>query len=181
MVIAAPDLERARAIAGAVRDPELPMLTLEDLGILRSVAREDDGWVRASERCLEAMGLPHEFWSPAVLAERLPFLRFAGAHFALFTPTGGVLFAERILTGLGRWLSEQGAAVHLPESRIGELGEQIRRLREDSADRAAIAAAAAAAGAVHRSGALVELVERVAAAPRPTRRRARQEVADDRG
>ena len=76
------------------------------------VAREDDGWVRASERCLEAMGLPREIWSPAVIAERLPFLRFAGAHFALFTPTGGVLFAERILTDLGRWLNEQGVEVH---------------------------------------------------------------------
>jgi glycine/D-amino acid oxidase-like deaminating enzyme len=76
------------------------------------VAREDDGWVRASERSLEAMGLPHEFWSPAVLAERLPFLRFGGAHFALFTPTGGVLFAERILTDLGRWLGAQGVEVH---------------------------------------------------------------------
>jgi glycine/D-amino acid oxidase-like deaminating enzyme len=76
------------------------------------VAREDDGWVRASERCLEAMGLPLEVWPPDVLAERLPFLRFADAHFALFTPSGGVLFAERILMDLGRWLSEQGVEVH---------------------------------------------------------------------
>jgi glycine/D-amino acid oxidase-like deaminating enzyme len=76
------------------------------------VAREDDGWVRASERCLEAMGLPLEIWPPGVLAERLPLLRFAGAHFALFTPSGGVLFAERILMDLGRWLSEQGVEVH---------------------------------------------------------------------
>jgi glycine/D-amino acid oxidase-like deaminating enzyme len=76
------------------------------------VAREDDGWVRASERCLEAMGLPLEVWPPDVLAERLPFLRFADAHFALFTPSGGVLFAARILMDLGRWLSEQGVEVY---------------------------------------------------------------------
>lgn len=31
------DLERARAAAGAVTDPELPMLTLADLGVLREV------------------------------------------------------------------------------------------------------------------------------------------------
>ena len=31
---------RARAIAGAVRDPEMPMLTLEDLGVLREVSLE---------------------------------------------------------------------------------------------------------------------------------------------
>jgi len=32
------DLARARQLAGSVPDPELPMLTLDDLGILRDVA-----------------------------------------------------------------------------------------------------------------------------------------------
>jgi len=35
------DLEAAREIAAAVPDPELPMLTLADLGILRRVTAED--------------------------------------------------------------------------------------------------------------------------------------------
>ncbi|MEE2047792.1 1,2-phenylacetyl-CoA epoxidase subunit PaaD, partial [Nocardiopsis tropica] len=35
--------ERARAAAAAVTDPELPMLTLADLGILRRVEIEEDG------------------------------------------------------------------------------------------------------------------------------------------
>ena len=35
-------LGRAREIAALVSDPEMPMLTLEDLGVLRSVALEDD-------------------------------------------------------------------------------------------------------------------------------------------
>ena len=73
------------------------------------VARDEDGWARASQRCLEAMALPVEIWPPGELAARLPFLRFDGARFALFTPTGGVLFAERILEGLRRWLERQGA------------------------------------------------------------------------
>jgi ring-1,2-phenylacetyl-CoA epoxidase subunit PaaD len=34
-------LDRARAAAGAVVDPELPMLTLSDLGVLRSVELQD--------------------------------------------------------------------------------------------------------------------------------------------
>ena len=112
------------------------------------VAREDDGWVRASERCLEAMGLPLEIWPPGVLAERLPFLRFAGAHFALFTPTGGVLFAERILTDLARWLSEQGVEVHA--------GTPVTEVDTDHA------AVRTAAGATDRADALV-----VAAGPGP--------------
>lgn len=35
-------LERAQAAASAVVDPELPMLTLADLGVLRSVELQDD-------------------------------------------------------------------------------------------------------------------------------------------
>lgn len=37
--------ERAREIAGAVPDPEMPMLTLVDLGVLRGVEVDDDGAV----------------------------------------------------------------------------------------------------------------------------------------
>lgn len=39
--------ERARAIAGAVPDPEMPMLTLADLGVLREVEVDDGGTVTA--------------------------------------------------------------------------------------------------------------------------------------
>jgi ring-1,2-phenylacetyl-CoA epoxidase subunit PaaD len=39
---AGPELAAARAVAAAVPDPELPMVTVADLGILREVA-EDDG------------------------------------------------------------------------------------------------------------------------------------------
>lgn len=36
------ELEKARTIAASVPDPELPFLTLEDLGILREVVLEED-------------------------------------------------------------------------------------------------------------------------------------------
>lgn len=38
-------LSKARAVAASVTDPELPMLTLEDLGVLRDVALDEDGRV----------------------------------------------------------------------------------------------------------------------------------------
>jgi glycine/D-amino acid oxidase-like deaminating enzyme len=76
------------------------------------VARAEDDWVRASRRGLEALALPVEIWSPGALAERLPFLRFEHAHSALFTPTGGVLFAKRILDDLCRWLGREGVVLH---------------------------------------------------------------------
>jgi ring-1,2-phenylacetyl-CoA epoxidase subunit PaaD len=41
-------LERARAVAGAVRDPEVPVLTIADLGVLRDVAVDEDGAVEVS-------------------------------------------------------------------------------------------------------------------------------------
>jgi UDP-N-acetylglucosamine:LPS N-acetylglucosamine transferase len=60
------------------------------------------------------------------------------------------------------WLAENGAAVLLAESDLGRLGEEIDRLRHDDVGRSALGAAAAACGAVHRSGALADLIERVA-------------------
>jgi len=35
------DLDRARRVAGTVVDPELPMLTLDDLGVLRGIDEEN--------------------------------------------------------------------------------------------------------------------------------------------
>jgi glycine/D-amino acid oxidase-like deaminating enzyme len=77
-----------------------------------AVARDEDGWVAESARCLEDLGVALERWSAADLARRLPFLDLAGARFALFTPSGGALFAERILRDLARWLSARGVALH---------------------------------------------------------------------
>ncbi|MEW2450825.1 1,2-phenylacetyl-CoA epoxidase subunit PaaD [Streptomyces parvulus] len=48
MVTALPDTARARRVAERVPDPELPMLTLADLGVLRGVEVGADGTVVAS-------------------------------------------------------------------------------------------------------------------------------------
>ncbi|MFF0730305.1 1,2-phenylacetyl-CoA epoxidase subunit PaaD [Streptomyces chartreusis] len=48
MVTTLLDARRARHIAATVPDPELPMLTLADLGVLRDVALSEDGTVVAS-------------------------------------------------------------------------------------------------------------------------------------
>ncbi|MFC8089844.1 1,2-phenylacetyl-CoA epoxidase subunit PaaD [Streptomyces sp. NPDC057301] len=48
MVTALLDARRARHIADQVPDPELPMLTLADLGVLRDVELTEDGTVVAS-------------------------------------------------------------------------------------------------------------------------------------
>ena len=61
-----------------------------------------------------------------------------------------------------RWLSDQQGAVLLPEAELASLGDVVERLRGDPDARAALSTAAAAAGQVHRSDALVRLIERVA-------------------
>ncbi|MCW5253472.1 1,2-phenylacetyl-CoA epoxidase subunit PaaD [Streptomyces sp. SHP 1-2] len=48
MVTAPLDVRRARRVAERVPDPELPMLTLADLGVLRGVEMTADGTVVAS-------------------------------------------------------------------------------------------------------------------------------------
>ena len=48
MVTTLLDARRARHIAATVPDPELPMLTLADLGVLRGVELAEDGTVVAS-------------------------------------------------------------------------------------------------------------------------------------
>ena len=69
-----------------------------------------------------------------------------------------------------RWLSDQGAAVLLTEDELDGLGDIIERLRADPPARAELGARAKAAGELHRSGALVDVIERVAAAPGCARR-----------
>ena len=93
------------------------------------VAREEDGWALASQRCLEAMALPLEIWPPDELAARLPFLRFEGA---------------RILEGLRRWLMRRGARL-CSETAVTDvdterLGVRTADGRTDAADALVVAA-----------------------------------------
>jgi UDP-N-acetylglucosamine--N-acetylmuramyl-(pentapeptide) pyrophosphoryl-undecaprenol N-acetylglucosamine transferase len=79
---------------------------------------------------------------------------------AILVPWAGA--AEDHQTANVRWLSDQGGAVLLPQAELATLGDVIERLRGDPQELATLATAAARAGRVHRSGALVELIERLA-------------------
>jgi undecaprenyldiphospho-muramoylpentapeptide beta-N-acetylglucosaminyltransferase len=67
-----------------------------------------------------------------------------------------------------RWLSEAGGALLLPERDLEQLGATIDALRSEPRRREALAAAARRRGAIHRSGALAGLIERVAIASSPS-------------
>lgn len=77
-----------------------------------AIARERDDWVRQSRQRLADMGLPFEIWQPDEIAARVPFLDPGSARYGLYTPSGGVLFAERILADLAEHLRARGAEVH---------------------------------------------------------------------
>lgn len=72
--------------------------------------------------------------------------------------------AEDHQTANVRWLSDQGAAVHLPEGDVGRLVAVVDRFRADPAALANLGRAAHRLGEVHRSGALADLVMSVALA-----------------
>ena len=61
-----------------------------------------------------------------------------------------------------RWLSDAGAAVHLPESDVDRLGPLLQELQVDHRRRAALSTRAKGMGEVHRSGAMAELIEQLA-------------------
>jgi UDP-N-acetylglucosamine--N-acetylmuramyl-(pentapeptide) pyrophosphoryl-undecaprenol N-acetylglucosamine transferase len=71
------------------------------------------------------------------------------------------------------WLAEVGAAVLITENQLGapagsQLGVAIDRLRSDNSACDALSVAARRQGEVHRSGALADLIERVAVTSRPS-------------
>ena len=108
------------------------------------VARDDDDWVRRSLDCLREMDLPVEAWEPAQIAARLPFLDLSSVGWGLFSPTGGVLFADRILRDLARHLSERGVALHT-NARVSEIDPARASIctadgRSDAADALVVAA-----------------------------------------
>ena len=89
---------------------------------------------------------------------------------AVLVPWAGA--ADDHQTDNVEWLSEVGAAVLVGEHEIeatggARLADEIDRLRADDDARSSLSQAARARGEVHRSGALADLVERVALVSRP--------------
>ena len=108
------------------------------------IAREHDEWVRRSRDCLATMAVPFEVWQPDEIRRRLPFLDLSGAGWALFTPTGGVLLAERILADLRDHLRGRGVELHtsMPVRDLDPARARVRLAdgREDAADLLLVAA-----------------------------------------
>lgn len=81
---------------------------------------------------------------------------------ALLVPWSGA--AEDHQTANVRWLADEGGAVHLPESQLDRFVEVVAELRADPARLEALSTVAHRLGAVHRGGAVADLVGSVALA-----------------
>ncbi len=104
----------------------------------------DDDFAEASRGSLERLGIPVECLEGAELAERYPFFRWPPGVWALYSPLGGVLFAERIVAGLAGWLTGQGVAL-FPETGVAAVeggGVTLADGRRESVDAVVVAAGA---------------------------------------
>jgi glycine/D-amino acid oxidase-like deaminating enzyme len=115
-----------------------------ETGTLVISRREGQDWVGQSLDCLQAMELPVERWGAEEIKQRLPFLDVVDIAWALYTPTGGVLFAERIVADLARHLEERGVDLH-PRTKVLEVDAaratiDIEGGGRDSADALIVAA-----------------------------------------
>lgn len=76
----------------------------------------DAGWARDSAAAMAAAGLAVERLDAGTVADRWPIVRPDGLAGAWLCPRAGVLYADRILTGLVDWLQAAGAVLlpHTP-------------------------------------------------------------------
>ncbi len=90
-------------------------LLWDDLGICHyaetgvlAVDLGDHGWMRASESALKATNTSYEVVDWRGIERHAPALVVGQDAWGLFTPRAGILFADRILTDLSKWLENNG-------------------------------------------------------------------------
>ena len=77
-----------------------------------ALAGTDAKWVEDSAAMLPELGIPMQRLTPDEVVKKCPFLKTTSLEWALFTPTGGALLADKILSALADYLPGQGVALH---------------------------------------------------------------------
>lgn len=108
---------------------------LERCGALTCSAIPGD-WADRGRRTLDEIGASYELLSGKEADERYPFLVPGRVRWAVLEPDGGVLFADRITTGLARLCIEAGVDIRAntqvinvrsePGVAVAATGEQLR-------------------------------------------------------
>lgn len=113
-------------------------------GTLCIVREGQSAWVEQSAAELGRMHLPYEELDAAAIGQRHPFIDAGDVRFALFTPTGGALFPERITAALAKHLRIEGHAV-FTETQVASVDPATATVRladgkRDGADAVVVAA-----------------------------------------
>jgi glycine/D-amino acid oxidase-like deaminating enzyme len=88
----------------------------------------DDPWIAGSLRSFDRLGIPHEGLKGSALLSRFPMVDEAAAQSGHFSPKAGVLFADRIVTGLIAWLRRKGVEIR-ENAKVEEIDENGASVR----------------------------------------------------
>ncbi|KKC36671.1 FAD-dependent oxidoreductase [Devosia epidermidihirudinis] len=94
------------------------------------VSRTDDEWYARGAVELDRLGVSHRQLGRDEIASRLPMLRGDGIIGAFEAGGSGMLFAQRIVTDLARWVGENGVELH-PHTRVSEVDPEAGTLVAD--------------------------------------------------
>ncbi|MGC6370943.1 NAD(P)/FAD-dependent oxidoreductase [Pseudomonas sp. K2I15] len=76
------------------------------------ISLEEGDYISQSRVTLAQMGIDHQWMDQTAIQRLCPQLQLPAHAQGLYTTTGGVLFADRIVLGLAAWCREYGAALH---------------------------------------------------------------------
>jgi len=99
-----------------------------------ALGRDANGWTDASAATLEQLRIPARRLSSGEVERIFPMLRADGIRIALYLETGGVLFAQRIVAGLARFLRARGVRI-APEMRVRSLDTATAAITLDDGKR----------------------------------------------
>ena len=116
-----------------------------ETGVL-AISTVPGDWTDQSKATFDDLGAPYQVLDAPEVHELYPHLRVPEEAWGLLTKGGGVLFADRIVTGLARHLSERGVALN-PETQVTGLDAEAATVTFGDGTRATGDAVVVAAGA----------------------------------
>jgi glycine/D-amino acid oxidase-like deaminating enzyme len=94
------------------------------------VSRTDDDIYTATAAALDAVGIQHHPLTLEELEQRLPFLNMTDVVSAYEADGAGLLYADRIVTGLANWLDANGTDIR-PNTRVTSVDTEAGTVEAD--------------------------------------------------
>ena len=97
------------------------------IGCLALSTSEGD-WTDRSARTMDALGVLYERIAPRDLLIRFPVLRSDDVRYGVYDPDGGILYADRIVDDLAKWLPAHGVTLH-HHTEVMDIDTSVCRVR----------------------------------------------------